>query len=101
MAQTDRSQVTQSGDHGEASQPGGAQSASGAAPAPLTQQVRSGENLVATMPITFVTDLKASLRKSYFESEQEARRINDMIEDAHEKAEECREKDTSEFTRQG
>ena len=93
MTQTDRSQATQSQYYGEAPQPGGDQGTSGANP--LTQQVRPKEDLVATMPATFATDLEALLRRAIFESEQEARRINNMCEDAHRRVKESQEEDTS------
>ena len=41
-------------------------------------KMRAEDNLRAFVPLTFDTDLKALLKKTLFESEQEGRKFNNM-----------------------
>ena len=45
-------------------------------------------------------DFANMMAKSYFETEQEANRVDNTVEDAHESAKECQQMDFNEKTRQ-
>ena len=89
MSQAAMSQGAQSQDQDESvSQPGGSQTQRGSIGVtptlPMVPEVRLGENLVTDINMVLSTALGSSLMKSSFGTQQEARRVNNVIEDARE-----------------
>ena len=58
------------------------------------------ENLAARVLETFAAPMADMMAKAYFETEQEANRVDNAVEDAHESAKECQQMDSNKNTRQ-